>query len=397
MNVLCPCCKAYHWLGEQLKKSKKNQPTFGDCCLNGKIKLPVLQRPPPALHSLLIGDNVTSKEFREHIIGYNNALAFTSLGGKFDNSINQGRRGPWIYRLHGAMYHNSGGLLPREGKNPVYAQLYILDPREALRHRTHHNPDLNHVTLTDLQDMMIHHHQYATIYKEAYKIAQDHVSQHPAHLADVQIRLHFAAGSDQRTHNLPTADEVAAIIPGDGSEHLDPRDVVLHLHTGQFQHIHDSHPAYQTLHFVLWFPYGEHGWHENILFADGRAGERKRISQSDYYAYRLYPREGEADTLFRSGRLFQQWIVDSWATVEQDRLRFNKQNQEKLCADLYKGLVDAIPSDGNLDPNDIGKKYILPSSFTGSSRHMQQNFQDSMAITRNYGKPDAFVTMTANP
>ncbi|KAG5347453.1 hypothetical protein C0989_011811 [Termitomyces sp. Mn162] len=28
---------------------------------------------------------------------------------------------------------------------------------------------------------------------------------------------------------------------------------------------------------------------------------------------------------------------------------------------------------------------------------MQQLFQDSMAICRNFGKPDLFLTMTANP
>ncbi|CAK9159050.1 unnamed protein product [Ilex paraguariensis] len=40
---------------------------------------------------------------------------------------------------------------------------------------------------------------------------------------------------------------------------------------------------------------------------------------------------------------------------------------------------------------------ILPSSFTGSVRHMFEIFQDSMAITRYNQHPDIFLTMTANP
>src|SRR5277367_4689491 len=44
-----------------------------------------------------------------------------------------------------------------------------------------------------------------------------------------------------------------------------------------------------------------------------------------------------------------------------------------------------------------GKAIILPSSFQGSPRNMQQNYQDAMAIVRKYGKPDLFITMTCNP
>jgi hypothetical protein len=44
-----------------------------------------------------------------------------------------------------------------------------------------------------------------------------------------------------------------------------------------------------------------------------------------------------------------------------------------------------------------GTPVILPSSFLGSPRNMQQNYQDAMAIVRKYGKPDLFITMTCNP
>lgn len=35
-----------------------------------------------------------------------------------------------------------------------------------------------------------------------------------------------------------------------------------------------------------------------------------------------------------------------------------------------------------------GVPVILPSSFIGSPRAMNENYQDSMAIIRKYGKPD---------
>src|SRR5947208_17146203 len=45
----------------------------------------------------------------------------------------------------------------------------------------------------------------------------------------------------------------------------------------------------------------------------------------------------------------------------------------------------------------VGKKIILSSSFTGSTRYMQQLYQDSMAIVREFGKPNLFITVTCNP
>ncbi|GBN86047.1 hypothetical protein AVEN_219552-1 [Araneus ventricosus] len=35
--------------------------------------------------------------------------------------------------------------------------------------------------------------------------------------------------------------------------------------------------------------------------------------------------------------------------------------------------------------------------FVGNPRHMQQNYQDAMAMVRKFGKPDLFLTFTCNP
>jgi hypothetical protein len=50
-----------------------------------------------------------------------------------------------------------------------------------------------------------------------------------------------------------------------------------------------------------------------------------------------------------------------------------------------------------MDANDFGQRIILPSSFSGSSRHMIQNCQDALAINCHFGGADFFITMTANP
>ena len=85
-----------------------------------------------------------------------------------------------------------------------------------------------------------------------------------------------------------------------------------------------------------------------------------------------------------------------FAKVEQQRLNYIKLNQQKIRVDLYRGLADAV-SAGDTNPTEVGRRVILPSSFTGSPRQMFELYQDSMSIVRKYGKPDLFITFTCNP
>jgi hypothetical protein len=71
-------------------------------------------------------------------------------------------------------------------------------------------------------------------------------------------------------------------------------------------------------------------------------------------------------------------------------------NQTTLRADQYKGMVDAMQQDGANNTN-FRCMVVLPASFVGSPRHMNQLYQDSMALVRNFGKLDLFITMTCNP
>ena len=65
--------------------------------------------------------------------------------------------------------------------------------------------------------------------------------------------------------------------------------------------------------------------------------------------------------------------------------------------ELYQGLLDHLQNQAQEQQLNAGRVVILPSSFKGSPRAMQQNYQDSMAIVGKYGKPDLFLTYTCNP
>jgi hypothetical protein len=63
---------------------------------------------------------------------------------------------------------------------------------------------------------------------------------------------------------------------------------------------------------------------------------------AEFYGYRLQHRDTDGIALLRSGRLRQQYIVDAYVAIEQNRLKYLRLNKKKLRADLYQGLQDAI-------------------------------------------------------
>lgn len=96
-------------------------------------------------------------------------------------------------------------------------------------------------------------------------------------------------------------------------------------------------------------------------------------------------------------KLFQQYIVDAYIRVETGRMNFIRNQQNHLRVEMYQGLMDHIHSQAHENNLNPGKLVILPSSFQGSPRAMQQNYQDAMAIVSKYGKPDLFLAYTCNP
>lgn len=186
--------------------------------------------------------------------------------------------GPPVFRIQGDLAHWSGSLLPEPGRPPIYAQLYIYEPHTAVAHRMSNNANsgLRQDTMELLENIIRTHHQYAPVYLHAHEI----LAQYPEAL-DVSVRLRTAPGTDRRRYNLPTADEVAVILPMPtditSTENL-KRDIVLRRRAGPLQRISDCHPAYAPLQYPLLFPYGENGWHPALECTHADAD--RRITQT---------------------------------------------------------------------------------------------------------------------
>lgn len=115
-----------------------------------------------------------------------------------------------------------------------------------------------------------------------------------------------------------------------------------------------------------------------------------------YLKYRMRVIDGEFNPILRASRLFNQWIVDSYLKMEKERINFFVENQNKIQQNQYTSVLNAVTSKASECNATVGSVKILPATFVGSQRYMEQNYQDSMTIVKNFGKPDLFITMTCN-
>jgi hypothetical protein len=393
MEHECQHCKALHWHDERVYRAGEGW-SYGMCCSHGQVRLPSIPEPPPNIKALFEGSHRLSAVFRNNVRQYNAALAFTSMGVQVDEAINQtGGRAPYVFRIHGRLHHQVGSLIPSSADRPkVYAQLYILDTRDALESRMTRNRNLDRELMEILQEEITQHHCYAERFKHAHEVLAA-----TPDAENLSVRLAVDIRQDPRCYNAPTADKVAVVLPGDGTQRPGKRDIVLHLRDGILRNISEGHPAYACLHYILLFPFGTHGYHWDLKLYQPQNANPKRLTMTRYHAYHLFNRTGSLNVVLRGGRLFQEYLVDAWASAEQNRLEWLLQNQNEIRASLYSGLVDHIHENNDVDLNQLGERKILPSSHTGSPRYMGQLFQDALAIGRQYQKIDLFITMTANP
>lgn len=118
----------------------------------------------------------------------------------------------------------------------------------------------------------------------------------------------------------------------------------------------------------------------------------RHLSNLEWYAYMMFDRDDRFNPVVHARRLFQEFAVDAYLCVERNRLRFIRNKQKEIRADLYKNIVEDLDDDIEIR----GKRIILPSTFIGGPRHMDQLYQDAMAIVQKYGNPSLFITITAS-
>lgn len=203
------------------------------CCKSGSVTLPDFWEPPDSLKTLFDGNTPEAQNFWENIWKYNHAFAFTSMKVTEDHSVNHGN-GPPVFRIQGELFHRIGPLEPASQNLQSYSQLYFYDPQAAFDHWRRCNAGLNPSTLRTLHEILYEYHQYVHAYRYAYEVLQ-HYDPHE----DISIRLRVTPAHDRQRYNLPTADEVAVILPQVPTSD-NTRDIVLYQCSGGLRIISDT-------------------------------------------------------------------------------------------------------------------------------------------------------------
>ena len=123
---------------------------------------------------------------------------------------------------------------------------------------------------------------------------------------------------------------------------------------------------------------------------------KPKCTMREFFSYRIQDRTYGFSLILNGRRLLQQFLVDAYTMIESERLKYIRRQQANLRSETFENL-QKYKSKGKEVLTDTGKPVILPSSFTGGARFMQQNYLDAMALCKWYGYPDFFITITCNP
>jgi hypothetical protein len=136
------------------------------------------------------------------------------------------------------------------------------------------------------------------------------------------------------------------LLPGDGTL-VTNRDILISPKQGGVLRINELNGSYDPLHYVLMFPFSQLGYSLYIPLNkttnnNSVSTKEKFVTAKQFYSYQIMVRKKEGQWIHTFGRLFQQYVTDMYAKIENQRLLYIRLNQKQLRSDLYKGLQDAI-------------------------------------------------------
>nr|XP_042912551.1 uncharacterized protein LOC122272693 [Parasteatoda tepidariorum] len=423
MNVKCDYCDALVFQNEH-GRIKHN------CCHHGKIQL-VSPQYPEALRELLLGHSSDTQHFRQNIRSYN-AFAMAAFAPAEEILFN----GISCATVKGEVNALAAtGVIPKNVEKPRYAQIYIHENDATYTDRL---SDKCSLPVLQIIQSVMSPNPYVKNYKTLYQKYEEHPEE------DVHLMFRRSAISDGRRYNLPASSassEIAAVIVT-GNDGIIPSAIDFVVYPKQnyeCQKLFKLSQHVEPMVFPLLFPLGNpdyyvdmknnlsarrikavqyFGWQklfklsqhvEPMVFplllgnpdyyVDMKNNlSARRITAVQYFGWQLRV-TNSFNIITMAGRLTQQYVIHGYITNEWNRLNYFRTHQDKFRRESVQGLQNQVErSAGNMsDAVRLGRIMVLPSTFEGSPRSMQQHFQDAMALSREVGRPDLFITFTSNP
>ena len=104
----------------------------GFCCCGGKVKLPPIGSPPEPLQSLMDWSTQEGKHFLSNIRKFNTIFQMTSFVAQ--KIVEMPGHMPTL-TVKGQVYHKVGSLLPEEGVDSSFLQIYFLGGEQQIARR----------------------------------------------------------------------------------------------------------------------------------------------------------------------------------------------------------------------------------------------------------------------
>ena len=114
--------------------------------------------------------------------------------------------------------------------------------------------------LNELQTIMHLVNPFVNSFKSARRSMDEN------NIPDIRLIMRAEKNTDLRRFNIPTASEVAVLMPGENDQLSTIRDIEIYKTGGGIRRINSLNPLYDPLHYVLLFPYGEFGFSLNIPY-----------------------------------------------------------------------------------------------------------------------------------
>jgi hypothetical protein len=164
----CSHCHAKLW--QQENKGTVAAPHGGSlCCYQGKSCSiqDSFQPPPQLIRELFTSNSPRSRGFRKQARAYNSALQMASSGLR-DIAPQQGVS---VIAIRGAVHHLLGPLVPADGQQKQFAQLYIIDdPQDEVQSRIaalgQAGSALDAALLQEIQDCLHNNNTYVRAIKQ---------------------------------------------------------------------------------------------------------------------------------------------------------------------------------------------------------------------------------------
>ena len=123
------------------------------------------------------------------------------------------------------------------------------------------NSGLDPNVMYRLGGLITQYYRWAEIFKQAHEVFQR------SNTDEVSLQLTVYRNRDWRRHNLPTSNEAAVVVPGDGIKANCSRDIVLHRKDGFLQRVNEGSAMYEHFQYPIFFVHGENGYNYDLTMS----------------------------------------------------------------------------------------------------------------------------------